>query len=190
MIATREVRFEPLTPDRWEDFVRLFGPRGCGGCWCMWFRQTGKEFEAGRGAKNRDAMCEVVDRGPVPGILAYAGDEPAGWVSLSPRERFPRLDRSRAMKQVDREPVWSIVCFYIGPAHRGAGLMQALIRAAEVLATEQGARVLEAYPHDPAVSPVSVDAAYHGVVPAFAAAGFHEVARRTAGQPVMRKQIG
>src|ERR1700732_3862279 len=29
----------PLTPDHWDDFEVLFGPRGaCAGCWCMWWR--------------------------------------------------------------------------------------------------------------------------------------------------------
>ena len=32
-----KLTFQPLTPARWDDVVRLFGPRGaCAGCWCMW----------------------------------------------------------------------------------------------------------------------------------------------------------
>jgi hypothetical protein len=34
----------PLTPDRWDDFEVLFGPRGaCGGGLQMWWRDTGLE---------------------------------------------------------------------------------------------------------------------------------------------------
>ncbi len=86
--------------------------------------------------------------------------------------------------------MWSIVCFYVHPSHRGEGLMSELLRAAVDYAAERGARVVEAYPRDPGVAAVSADAAYHGLVPAFAAAGFSEVARRSAGQPVMRRVIG
>lgn len=33
--------FHPLTPKRWPDVEKLFGARGaCGGCWCMFWRQT------------------------------------------------------------------------------------------------------------------------------------------------------
>jgi hypothetical protein len=29
----------PVTPDRWDDFEKLFGKSGaCAGCWCMWWR--------------------------------------------------------------------------------------------------------------------------------------------------------
>jgi hypothetical protein len=73
--------WHPLTPGRWADFDRLFGRSGAyGGCWCMWFRQTGKEYEAQRGAPNKAAMCGLVDGGEIPGIILYADGEPAGWV--------------------------------------------------------------------------------------------------------------
>ena len=190
MADSAEVSFAALTPDRWDDLVRLFGARGAyGGCWCMWFRQTGKEYEANRGARNRDSFHEVVQHGPAPGILAYAGGEPAGWVAVSPRELFPRLDRSRSTKRVDDVPVWSIVCFFVHREHRGEGLVAALIQAAADFAAVNGASVIEAYPLDPSVAPVSVDAGYHGLVAAFKRAGFVEAVRRTARQPVMRKVL-
>jgi hypothetical protein len=44
------MEIHPLTPDRWDDFEELFGSRGAyGGCWCMWWRTTRKEFEAFKG---------------------------------------------------------------------------------------------------------------------------------------------
>ena len=37
----------PLSPERWPDFETLCGVHGaCGGCWCMWWRSTRREFEA------------------------------------------------------------------------------------------------------------------------------------------------
>ncbi len=189
-MSGESVTFAPLTPERWDDFARLFGPRGAyGGCWCMWFRQTGKKYEAGRGEKNREAMRGIVSTGVAPGILGYVDGEPAGWVAVRPREEYTRLERSRNMKRVDDEPVWSIVCFYIGKEHRGQGLMRVLINAAVEHAAANGARIVESYPLDPAAGPVSTDAGYHGLVPAFVACGFEEVVRRGKGQPVMRKRV-
>ena len=66
--------FQPLTPDRWPDLVGLFGPRGaCAGCWCMWWRRPRAEFVRGKGDGNKRAFRRVVEAGPPPGVLAYAG---------------------------------------------------------------------------------------------------------------------
>ena len=87
--------FHRLTLERWADFEELFGEHGAaGGCWCMWWRLTGKEFDAQKGEGNRTAMKAIVDSGRVPGILAYHEGHPVGWCSVAPREEFPRLERS------------------------------------------------------------------------------------------------
>ena len=55
------LRFEPLTPARWPDLVRLFGERGaCGGCWCMCWRRPRARYIAGKGAGNRRAFRDLV----------------------------------------------------------------------------------------------------------------------------------
>ena len=37
----------PATREHWSDLAALFGARGaCGGCWCMFWRQTGADFAA------------------------------------------------------------------------------------------------------------------------------------------------
>ncbi|MBM4117215.1 GNAT family N-acetyltransferase, partial [bacterium] len=95
-------RVLPLTPERWADFETLFGPRGaCGGCWCMWWRLKRSDWERGQGAGNKQAMRRLVAAGAVPGLIAYAGDEPVGWVSVGPREHFGVLGRSPVLKPVD-----------------------------------------------------------------------------------------
>ena len=41
-----QLEFAAVTSERWDDFEELFGTRGAyGGCWCMWWRLTRKEFE-------------------------------------------------------------------------------------------------------------------------------------------------
>jgi len=82
----------PLTPKRWPDFETLFGDHGAyGGCWCMWWRSTRREFEERKGEGNRRALKAIADGGKVPGILAYLGQEPVGWCSVAPREEFGSL---------------------------------------------------------------------------------------------------
>src|SRR5688572_10778890 len=156
--------FHPLTPDRWDDLVRLFGPKGaCGGCWCMWWRAA-------------------------PGVLAYDGDEPVAWCAIAPREAYPRLERSRVMAPVDERPVWSVTCFFVARDHRRRGLTVALLRAAARFAAERGARIVEGYPIEPGAR--QPDAfVYTGLASAFLAAGFEEVARRSPTRPVMRRAV-
>ena len=50
--------------DRWNDFETLFGEKGAyGGCWCMWWRISRKEFEQQQGDGNRRAMQQLVASG-------------------------------------------------------------------------------------------------------------------------------
>ncbi len=183
------LRFHPLTAGRWSDFERLFGERGaCGGCWCMWWRLTGKQFEAGKGEPNRRAMRELVAAGEVPGILAYAGDEPVGWCALAPRERFARLARSRILAPVDERPVWSVVCFFVHKRYREQGVSVALLEAAVEHARGCGAGAVEGYPVEPRKDRAPAIFVYTGLAAAFRRAGFTEVARRSPTRPIMRRE--
>ncbi len=185
-----DLTFQPLTPDRWPDLERLFGARGaCAGCWCMWFRETRAEFERRKGAGNRAALRALVEQGPPPGILAYAGEEPVGWCALAPRAQYPLLARSRILRPVDDEPVWSVVCFFVARTHRRRGLTVELLRAAARYARERGARVLEGYPVEPKAAGTADSFAYHGLASAFRDAGFAEVARRSETRPIMRCRV-
>src|SRR4051812_23169221 len=86
----------PLTPERWDDFARLFGDNGAyGGCWCMLWRLKRADFERQKGAGNREAMRALVEAGAVPGLLAYTEGLPVGWCAVAPREDYPALARSR-----------------------------------------------------------------------------------------------
>ena len=183
-------RFEPLTPDRWDDLTMLFGARGaCGGCWCMWWRLPAGEFARRKGSGNRRAFRRVVAEGPAPGLLAYMGDVPAGWVALAPRDRFVRLTRSRVLQPVDDEPVWAVTCFFIARPYRGRGLGVRLLKAAVRYARTQGARIVEGFPVDPRSGRVPDVFAWTGVPALFAAAGFREVARRAPTRPIVRRRV-
>lgn len=169
--------------------VQLFGPRGAGCCWCMWFRLPRSTFTKQRGEGNRRAMASIVRSGEVPGLIAYVDGRPVGWVSVGPRERYPLIERSQTMRPVDDRPAWSIVCLFVDKGFRGRGVTRSLLRAAEAYAREQGATILEAYPVEPARERIAPDAAYHGLASTFFALGYREVARRSPTRPIVRKRF-
>ncbi len=183
-----KLEFKPLTEDNWEDLEKLFGKKGafCG-CWCMYWRISSKEFKANQGEGNRLMFKRIVEQGEKPGIIAYVNGIPAGWIAISPREKLPTLENSKQLKRVDGEPVWSIVCFFVGKSFRKLGLMQYLIRAAVSFAKDNGATIVEGYPveKNKKYAPISI---YLGVKTAFIREGFKEVENRN-GRSIMRYYI-
>jgi GNAT superfamily N-acetyltransferase len=180
----------PLTTRNWVDFENLFGERGaCGGCWCMWFRLKHSEFEKQKGERNKKAMRSIVDSGKIPGILAYDGKIPVGWCSVAPREDFGLLERSRILKPIDDQPVWSIVCFFIHKEYRNKNVSLELIKAAVEYVKKQGGKIVEGYPVEPKKERMPEVFAYYGLASAFRKAGFSECERRSETRPIMRYYI-
>jgi GNAT superfamily N-acetyltransferase len=183
----RGLRFAALTPERWADLEQLFGANGaCGGCWCMWWRLGHAEFKQKKGAPNRRAFRRLVESGAVPGILAYAGNDPVGWCAVEPRAAYPRFAVSRNLKPVDDQPVWSVTCFFVARPFRRQGITVQLLEAAKKHARKHGGRILEGYPIEPGGGTVPAAFAWTGFVPAFRSAGFVELLRRSPRQPIVR----
>jgi len=184
-----ELELRPLTPDRWDDLVELFGKRGaCGGCWDMWWRIPPAQWKAQKGDGNRRAFRRIVRAGPPPGVLAYAGGRAVGWCAVGPREDFPRLEGSEVLARVDDQPVWSVGCLFVARTYRKRGVSVALLRAAAEYAASRGARIVEGYPKT--VKRPEPDAfVWTGVEAAFAEAGFREAARRSPTKPIMRLRL-
>jgi GNAT superfamily N-acetyltransferase len=172
------LRIEPLTLERWPDLEALFGRGGAGyGCWCMFFRRTSTEMASATAAENRAALRSLAASDPPPGLMAYDGEVPVGWVGLGPRSGFERLVRSRFLRLVDELPTWSVVCFFVSRRSRGRGLARALLGGAVAYARLHGAPALEGYAREPGARRLSADSAYTGTVSLFRGAGFREVAR-------------
>lgn len=213
-----QLKIQPLTPARWADFEKLFGERGaCGGCWCMFMRLPRATFEQQKGLKNKKAMQKLVKANEVPGLLAYAQNEPVGWCSVSPREKFSTLERSRILQPIDNQPVWSVTCFFVAKGFRRKGVTVELLKAAIAYVKKRGGKILEGYPVEPA-STSSAQAAsagsastgsaaataaagasvkkmqpdtfmWTGLASAFRNAGFKEILRRSATRPIMRYYV-
>ncbi|GGO61416.1 hypothetical protein SAMN05444398_11646 [Roseovarius pacificus] len=109
-----------IRPAIWADFEALMGEKGgCGGCWCMLWRRTAEEMEAGKGEGNRPAMKALFDKGEAPGLVAKAGADVIGWIQIDRGALFPRLASSRVLKPVAELDVWSVLLFS-SPSGSGA----------------------------------------------------------------------
>jgi len=94
---TSELSFKPLKRNLWTDLEELFGPNGaCAGCWCMFWKLRGKEYEEAKGYETRQMHKSIIDSGTVTGLLAYLHGEVVGWIAVEPRSAYPRLEHSRA----------------------------------------------------------------------------------------------
>jgi GNAT superfamily N-acetyltransferase len=180
---------EPLTPATWADLEKLFGLPGGSivrGCWCMFYRRTGRSEATAAG--NKSALCDLVSSGVRPGLIGYLDDIPAGWISLGPREDYLKLRRSPIMKPVDDAAVWSVICSFVARRHRGQGLQGRLLAAAIAFARDSGVRTLEAYPIDKPERSHD-DFMFFGSRSLYERAGFTEVVRRSPTRVVMRLAV-
>ena len=184
---SEELVFHPLTPRLMDEFGKVL--RGCWGtgCWCMYPRLPDKQMREMPGAgsanqKRRDAMTKLARRRRAPGLLAFEGQEPVGWIAVAPRNELGRVEVSRATPRVDDENVWVIPCITVCKTARGRGTAVALIRAAVDYAFEKGAPAVEAYPRASSER-IADDNAYFGTEPMFLRAGFRVVRKPLKNLP-------
>lgn len=138
----------------------------------------------------------IVVNGPPPGLIAYRGEEPVGWVQVGPRRATPNWNGARRLSapvesaDADDPGCWSINCFVVPRIHRGEGVAAALLAGAIEYARSRKARMIDACPVNvsgKAANPVSI---YHGVASMFEKTGFEEIARRRDDRPLMRLDLG
>lgn len=180
------VEVRPVTPERWDDLLRVFGPNGArGGCWCMVWRLPSTELRRTPAAERRDRLEALVAEGTPTGLLAYVDGDPVGWCSVGPRETFGRLVRSRTLPPPDEEPAWAITCFYVRAGFRRRGIASALVHGAIAHASKSGAAALDGYGgRNTEDKPAS-----SGGVGLFRAAGFREVPSGSTYYTVMRRVL-
>ena len=65
-----------------------------------------------------------------------------GWCAVVPREAYQALGRSRILRPVDCQPVWSISCIFAEKSHRRQGPSAQIIQAAAKFAKTQGAKIV------------------------------------------------
>ena len=101
-------------------------------------------------------------------------------------QEFSTLERSRILKPVDDQPVWSVVCFFVKRPSRRQGLTVQLLKAAVEYAKSNGAKIVEGYPVEPREGASPDVFVWTGLASAFKQAGFVEVLRRSETRPIMR----
>ena len=111
---------------------------------------------------------------------------PIGWCSVSPRETFLGLEKSRLFKRFDSNPVWSVTCLFIRKDFRRDGLSSTLIKTACNNAFNQGAETIEAYPIIPKKDKMPDVFAWVGFTKAYKNAGFEVIDQPSETRLIMR----
>lgn len=190
-----DLRFEPVTAERWGDFETLFGPQGAFyNCWCVALRLPHAVRTKMEPAERKAHMHGRIAAGPPPGILCYVEGEPVAWVQVGPRHDVPQFNSPRTVSRpledgdAHDSSIWAVSCFFLLPKLRGKGVSHRLLAGAVDYARSQGARLLEACPIDHVKQSKSVTLCI-GSTAIFDAAGFETIARRKDGRPLMRLDL-
>ena len=170
-----EVR--PATLDRFDDVAAVLGPKrpDASVCWCLSHRIDARLNRELVGPARAEYVRGLCNRDVAPGVLAYEGEDVAGWAAVAPRSELP-FARSRKIPHVDDLPVWSAWCLRVRPGHRGRGVSRVLLEGAVAYARSHGAPAVEGYPVDNQAKRVDLTMAYVGTRRVFEAAGFHKAA--------------
>jgi GNAT superfamily N-acetyltransferase len=182
-----DITFKPLTSHTWKPFETLFGSNGaCGGCWCMTWRLTKGEFDVSKGAGNKKKIRKIASDGEPIGVIAFHHSDAVGWCAVAPREKYVRLEKSRALKPLDDRPVWCISCFFIAKPYRRKGLSVKLLKAAVDYAAVHGAKIVEGYPIEPKDKAMPDVFAWTGILSSYLNAGFTPEKRHSPSRPIVR----
>ena len=182
-----KLTIRPLTPTHVDDLKTVTAGTWGASCWCLFPRYTAAQqrergLDKGGDAVRRAEVARLARRRNAPGLIAYRGKEPVGWIAIGPRSDLSRIDRSRATPAVDELAVWVIPCITVRRGHRGEGIAVAMIRAAVDYATGFGAPAVEAYPRADNKR-LNDDFVFFGTESLFRKGGFQQVRGVLAGLP-------
>jgi GNAT superfamily N-acetyltransferase len=186
---TPSITVRPASAERFEDLAVLLRPKreSASACWCVNYRLPGRQ--AVSVPERETYMRGLCESARPPGVLAYLGDVPVGWCSVSPRAGLSRLVHSRTIPTVDERPVWSVVCFVVRPGYRRRGVAAAMLVGAVEYARSQDAQIVEGYPLDAHGAKISSSFAYVGTVSMFEQAGFSRVMPTASSHSGIRRWV-
>ena len=189
------VTIEPAAADRFDDAQHALNGGGDGGsCQCQWWLMRNRDWVQTSREQRAELFRAEFDGMQPPGLIAYVDGEAAGWVRVGPRDTHVRLAHTRAYAHSTAQPwddpsVWVVSCFVVRREHRMSGLTAQLLDAAISAARAGGARVIEAYPIDTAVTTKRTNELYVGVLSSYLKAGFREVARTSADRAIVELEL-
>ena len=111
-----------------------------------WRLQKGERWDDLKGTPAKRRFRKLVESGEAQGAMAFAGEEPVGWIAYGPRASFPRLNRARTLACQDAAEVWALPCFFVKAGWRDRGVAKALLAHTLALLRRRGAKIAEGYP--------------------------------------------
>ena len=154
-----------------------------------WRLEKGQSWKDLQGAPAKRRMRQLVGAGKARGAIAFAGEEPVGWIAYGPRRDFPRLERARTLACDDSERVWSLPCFFIKAGWRDRGVATALLQHALRSLRQLDAKIAEGYPVNLKPGQRLPNAfAWTGTRSLFSDAGFELAGAATTSKVRMRRK--
>lgn len=196
-VTDDELRIVPANEVSWQDVRDVFSAADAHRCQCQrfkvlqWIWRDSTQAERTEMLREQTA-CDRPDAPTTSGLIAFVGDEPAGWVAVQPRTAYPKLRTSRVPwtgrdEDKDDDSVWAVTCFTVRRGFRGRGLTYPLARAAAEFARDRGAQAVEAYPMITQPGKEITWGELHvGARQVFLDAGFVEITRPTLRRAVLR----
>jgi ribosomal protein S18 acetylase RimI-like enzyme/uncharacterized protein YndB with AHSA1/START domain len=190
-IGPIEVR--DVTPELIPEYQRFFDDYAFkdfpswSDCYCIETHRPETEAESAERTAddNRRDMTDLIGRGRVTALLAFAGDQPVGWCNYGETTHLAGVMRKLKLESEDQQGVGSVACFVIASPYRGHGVASKLLDAAVERLRARGLRAVEAYPSR--TGDDSPQGNYRGPLSLFLRAGFkpyrelerHLVVRKT-----------
>ncbi|RKT37067.1 acetyltransferase (GNAT) family protein [Microbacterium sp. AG1240] len=189
-----DVRILPVTTEHFADAQRVLSTNSDGrSCQCQWWMLTNADYQRNTAHGRAEMLRAQMGAAVAPALIAFVGDDPAGWVRVGPRPAQVRLARTKefgaATPPWDDGGVWAVSCFVIREQHRGRGLLAQLLDAAVDHARANGATVVEGYPLDPETARPPSDKLFRGVLSVFEKGGFEIVARPQPGRAIVARTL-
>jgi len=148
------VTVHPMSRERVEDWLRFFdydafaGNPDWASCYCLEPHAPAPPENPERPwRETRAMMVERFRDGETFGYLAYAGDQPAGWVNASLRSSYG-LYINIDLDGPQPNTVIGVSCFVIAPPFRRHGIAAALLDRVIADAPARGAAWTEGYPRN------------------------------------------
>lgn len=101
MQNTERITVTSVADVPWADVRTVFGTRGdASRCWCQYFKLPNAAWQTNTPEESSALLhAQVVDNEPSPGLIAYLGEEPAGWCGIEPRPNYSRLRRAKVVTE-------------------------------------------------------------------------------------------
>lgn len=182
-----------LTPDLADDFFTFFEQTAYTEheewgreCYCCFFHaESAEAWERRTGPENRMIAQEMIRRGKMTGLLAYADGVPAGWCHFDAKGAFPGIGVFYPQLASDEPGVGAVVCFTVAQRFRRMGIARLLLRRACEELRRMGFAAAEGYPVG---KDESDEENYHGPLGLYLSEGF-TVYRKLEKGAVVRKEL-